>query len=785
MCSLMFKLPQEVIQDIPIYKRELESFLRGEETAQKFRPFRVARGIYGQRKELLFMIRVRVPAGDITIAQLKTIAEVSLKYGSGTVHLTTRQDIQIHGVEIKNTANVMEILAKNGLSPRGGGGNTIRNITACPLAGICKDEIFAVSNYATGLTEHLLKDAANYNLPRKFKISFSGCGLDCALATVADLGFIAKQSETSSGLIRGFKVYAGGGLGAKSSVGIALEDFIPEEKAIYVAEAVKNVYNKYGDRKDRHHNRLRFLVKNLGFDKFKEFYQKELELFCQGPKLNLRTEIEKINPLGAESRNSLNLDDPESAVWFNTNVFGQKERGFYYCFIRISVGNIKADTLIKFAEALDNFKEVLISTTQHQNILIKQLRLRDLHKLYSILKDLGLNKIRAGKCEDVICCPGATTCNLGICNSPALSKEITRILEESGLNLEELAGINIKVSGCPNSCGQHSTSAIGLFGASRKINNRLAPFYNVLLGGRVGEDRTVLGQNFGLVPAKNIPIMLCEILRLYLAKRKKFEDFYAYLERSGLQDLKGLIKNYESIPSYEEDKDFYIDWGRLEEFSLAGIGPGECGAGVLDMIEADLKEAQENLNAGRLYKALICAARSLLVVKGIEPKGDLDTLKLFKDNFVKTNIVSDSFDDITEKAWQLEKSDLDKDSVAGFYNYVDTLFSEVQDAYKNMDSAFQFKTKIPAVKTGSKASVEAKGKRKQVVLDLRGVKCPLNYVQAKLKLEEMQKDEQLLLYLDEGEPISNVPVSLSGDGQEILETKKEENYYRVLVKKRV
>ncbi|TAN59600.1 hypothetical protein EPN16_06820, partial [bacterium] len=353
-----------------------------------------------------------------------------------------------------------------------------------------------------------------------------------------------------------------------------------------------------------------------------------------------------------------------------------------------------------------------------------------------------------------------------------------------------------KISGCPNSCGQHPIAPLGFFGATRRSENHTAPFYRIVLGGRAATENAALSKECGLVPAKNVPALVGDFLKNYLADKDKSEDFYAYLERRGYQDMTALSKQYERLPSYSENKDYYFDWGKDEEFSLAGIGPGECGAGVLDMIEADILEAEGSLkkakglldsekldpSAKEFSRAISLGARCLLVTFGLEPKNDLEAFKYFKEKFVSTKVVSDTFNDITEKAWELNSPGLTKDRLKELNDYAVSLLNEVKEAYKNMDSSFKF---FPRQEVTAEKAPDKKEAQEGHILDLKGVRCPMNYVQAKLFLENAPIGTTVEICLDEGEPIQNVPVSLKNDGQEILEIKKTGGYYKVLVKKLV
>lgn len=787
----MFKLSREIKDDIEHYGQDLKTYLSGQINPQKFRALRVPRGIYGQRKEKLFMVRVRIVGAKAYIYQLEKLAYVARKYGTGILHVTTRQDIQIHHVKIEDTINVIRELAEVELSPRAGGGNTIRNIMNCPLSGICAKEIFDTSGYVASLTGYLLKNPRNYNLPRKFKIIFEGCSECCALSRVNDLGFICVKDNNEEG----FKVFCGGGMGLYSMIGFCLEEFIPARDVVYVTEAVTRVFDKYGERKNRHKARLRFLIERISKDEFVKKYKEELGQVKKEniEPLELTFEVDEAQKKAQIEKKDLSRDE-DFNKWLKENVVKHRQPGYYYVQVRLELGDISSDTLEKLCALLKKLHKEQIRTTSFQNIIIPYIRKEELEEVYLGLRDLRLTLGRAESIEDVISCAGAATCNLGICNSRGLAPVLEDMLKREGFaRMEELSGLNIKISGCPNSCGQHPIGKISFYGASRRSENRSAPFYRMLLGGRVGAGDAALAKECAFVPAKNIPNLLRDFLKTYLTNKQAGEDFYAYIERRGVKDLASLSKQYERLPSFEENKDYYYDWGKDEEFSLAGIGPGECGAGVLDMIEADLSDASAALKKAGEYlelekfdlaaKELACvlsfSSRSLLVTFGLEPKNDLEAFKYFKEKFVSAKIVSDAFGDITEKAWELNMGALQKGHLKELYDYSQALLNEVKEAYKNMDSAFKFEPKVFQPETKPQES------RAALSLNLKGVKCPMNYVQAKLYLENVKIGQVVEICLDEGEPIQNVPVSLKNDGQEILGITRTENYYKVLVKKLV
>lgn len=775
----MFRLPKEVIHSIRDFKDALKDFKDGRMSPDRFKGIRVPWGIYSQRGGEIFMARVRIPAGVVTSKQVRVLADCSLKYGNGVLHVTTRQDIQIHDVKIEDTEELIEYLKEFDLSPRGGGGNTVRNITSCPLAGVCGKEAFDVRSYAISLTEFLLPDPDSYRLPRKYKIAFSGCGEDCALATLADLGFIAKERVIDNKKALGFSVYAGGGMGAKSRVGQLLEEFILPRDVGHVAEAIKRVFFKHGERRNRHRARLRFLVERLGFEEFKGLYEEERERLKDTVYIALR----KISfPYPEDVAGELPVStDGEFETFKSHNVSPQRQKGYFTMGVKLPLGDIPADKLIGLAETAEEFKAIEFRTAQDQNIYICNVRANWVYPLYERLKEMNLASPYMSTIFDPVSCQGATTCNLGLCNSKGLADHLIEVLRKDGLNPEPLGEFNIRISGCPNSCGQHPSGVIGLHGLVRRVGARPVPFYRILLGGRVEEGKTRLAQNVGIVPARNIPFVLKEFLTLSQERVKRYGDVYEYLEGEGNELMEQVMEEHSYVPAYEEDVTFYRDFGKDEDFTLAGIGPGECGAGVLDLIESDLEDAHRKLaladergyDVQLLSEPLHLSARALLVVRGIEPKSPEEAIESFIKEFVQTGIASERFRDLKERFLSLERVK-DAQERGELSLYAKDFHQEVKGLYASMDSSFDFPRR---------ARPEKRGEERHEVLDLRGTPCPINFVKTKLALEDLESGELLEVWLDEGEPIRNVPPSVKEEGHKILKLERVGEYHRLVIEK--
>lgn len=746
----MFKLPNRIIEGIKDYKSSLEDFLNGRISYARFTGARVPWGIYSHRGGKIFMGRIRIPVGALTPVQLKAISHVSRTYGSGLAHITTRQDIQIHGVKIEDTIKIIDYLKDYDLSPRGGGGNTVRNITACPLSGICEDEVFDVRGYAVSLSEYLLGQDNSYNLPRKLKIAFSGCGKDCAGCMVNDIGLLAAEKDGK----KGFRVYVGGGMGSEPKIGRLFEDFIPREDLGYMAAAVKNVYYNNGDRRNKHHNRMRFLIEDIGFDKFRELYDEELRSLRGSENIKLR-KIEFDHRDGLESAE-----------------------------LRVPKGDITAEQLGRLADLEKGFPGIEFRVSQNQNIFVCNIKRADLDKLLLTVKGFLNDFTHASTLLDVVCCKGALTCNLGLCNSPGLSEEIERMIKERFIGTLAFDKLNIKINGCQNACGQHPLGLIALHGAVRRVSGRPVPFYKLLLGGRKALEKTRLAKDTGIfLPARNVALFLKDFISAVNEELTVDTDIYEYIEKRGEILAKEFAEKYSFVPSYSEDKSYYIDWGKSEEFSLEGLGPGECGRGVLDMIEADLSDAKICLEKARsggypvreIRQALFFSARALLVVKGSDPNDEQKAFADFTEKFIKEDIAPSKFSGLKDIYESLgERSDMKAREEK--FLYAEEFFRTIDGLYKSMDAALNFP------KSGQKAAGEGP-ESANYLLDLKGTPCPINYVKAKLFLEDLKAGDIVDILLDEGAPLNNVPRSLEADGQQIVKTEMRDGFYKVTVKK--
>jgi sulfite reductase (ferredoxin) len=695
---------------------------------------------------------------------LERIAQLSKTYGNGVVHVTTRQDIQIHEVKIEDTPAVLESLLEAGLSPRGGGGNTVRNVTACPRTGVCPKEEFDVAPYAIATAEYLLPFKSSYNLPRKYKIVFSGCSADCAFASVADLGFFAHLKEG----IKGFSVYAGGGLGSNPAVAVKIEEFITDNEFLEVAEVIKRMFDKYGDRSNKHKARLRYVLRRFGAKEFVKLYNDErAELHKQG----LQGEKPEVRDIASRFEFSGSTSESDKQSPLPNNVLPEKAEGLLSVRLVLNLGDIPADDLIKVGQIAENFGQGLVRTTQLQDLLVTGIPRENLENVKSALDSLSINAIGNNK-PRVVACTGAATCKLGLCLSRGLADAIS---EKFGKNDIQQSETTIKISGCPNSCGHHYIGNIGFQGNAKRVNGRLMPCYDILVGARTVEGDARLAERIGTVPARKIPDLLAEAFETGATEK---------------QQLKTLVQRYSDSISAQFPDDYYYDYGSEEPFSLAGRGPGECGAGVMDVIKLDIDEAREAVKTAHqtqatenksesVYKALVAAARALLVAFGIEPKKDREIFAAFSEHIIKPGWVIPQAQQLLDDAidWRMG----DKNSIDDLVGQTEALAKRVEELFLSLDANLKFRVKPVTQKQNS---IAPGAETKNRLIDLRGVACPLNFVKAKLELEKISVGEILEMLLDDGEPVRNAPASFAEQGQEVIEVKSKDDHFCVKVRRK-
>ncbi|HZL12043.1 MAG TPA: sulfurtransferase TusA family protein [Prolixibacteraceae bacterium] len=777
----MYNIPESLKTEIGDFAKHVTDFRNGEIEAVKFKAIRVPMGIYEQRANGTFMVRVRCAAGMITPTQLKNVALLAQKEETEPIHITTRQELQLHNVRLEQAPNILEQLYQMDLSSRGGGGNTVRNIMASDDARISTDEIFDVTPYALALTNTLIAEADSWSLPRKYKIALAGNDLDNANATFSDLGLIATIRSGE----KGFKVYIGGGLGSKPTTGFKLSDFIPATDLLYVGEALKILFSEHGNRRNKHKARIRYIIYKLGEERVFELFYEILD------RLKSEGKYELVLPEVSPEISATNVIDfnPANEIlekWQKRYVRKQKQKGFYAVEVPFDQGMAKAETLIRLADFLAPLGDDVLRFTMRQNILLRNIPGQILNELYQLLKDLGIEVDQPRILNSLVACTGADTCRLGICLARGASSAIKESL--SGISesqLDKMSNVNINLSGCPNSCGQHSLSQLGFYGKASR-NDRLYPAYNVVAGGRTGDKKAQLASKYGEISARDLPTFTAQLLERWSLKHDQFADFNAYLDQEGQADITELLSSYESIPPFEKDKNYYFDWGAEEIFSLKGKGTAECSAGMFDMIDfdrdaiLDLQKGIEHshdqeLNNKSLFGIVFHASRMLLVTRGIEPNNRDEVFSSFIQSFIEEGHIDRAFEPIVRRAMETPQS-----TFIQFKTSVEALATAVINLYNNMDDSLQFKIGKEIPLENSVISIHSDEKRFK---DFRGVACPMNFVKTKIELASMKSGELLEILLDDGAPIQNVPGSVRNEGHHVLEEKKEENFWSVLIRK--
>ncbi|MGZ5489293.1 MAG: nitrite/sulfite reductase [Nitrososphaeraceae archaeon] len=542
------------------------------------------------------MIRIKVPSGEITPEQLEKIANLSEAFSIGSAHVSTRQNIQLHWVQLEDVSEVMRGLVEVGLTTREACGNTVRNVMCSHFAGVCPNEVFDATPYSTAIAKFLLRNPMSQNLPRKFKINF-GCCNKHGLVRIADIGLVPDLRDGK----KGFRIYLGGGLGAASFIGHLLEDFTPEEQLLSTCMATIRLFDRLGNRDNMARNRMRYLVNETGWEKFQKMVLKErtiVEMTVSEFTKNLyqvhfddsyvpikkSTKFNKLPIVETNISTSSNSYDR----WLHTNVVPQKQEGYFTIFITLGAGDITANQLRSLASLIRKFSsESIARNTPQQNFAIRYIYNNDLQAVYKKLMAIGLANPGALTITSAVGCSGTTSCNLAITNSHRLAKEVQRTLLELGFDVDnDLSNSTIKISGCPNSCGQHEIATIGFFGGAARIENSMAPVYTMLFGGNGYEDGK-LGKAIMRVPAKRVIDVIQKIVELYKNEKSSSETLDMWIDRiinsngsgniKNIDDIKTLLIPVTQLPSFEEGQEFYQDYGNDIKF-VAKTARGECAA---------------------------------------------------------------------------------------------------------------------------------------------------------------------------------------------------------------
>ncbi|MGY5142746.1 MAG: nitrite/sulfite reductase [Nitrosopumilus sp.] len=590
--SLKGKIDWSRMEEAENFAKTVKLYRQGKYDDDSFRRFRLQHGAYGTRMTSDYaMVRIKIPAGEIYPYQLEKISQLSEQFSIGSAHFSTRENIQLHWVILEDVSEIFRGLAEVGLTSREACGNSVRNVMCSPLSGVCDKEEFDATPYALATAKFFLRNPMAQSLPRKFKFNFTCCE-EHGMVRMVDVGLIPQIRLIDGVEQRGFKIFLGGGLGNRSFVGHQLEDFTPEEDLLYTSIAVMRIFDRMGDRKNLARNRMRYLVNDMGWENFKNLVMKERAIVRATQSVVTQLDIDKSpneikRPIRISDEGGTSTPDGY-ARWLKTNTIVQKQSEYRSVFITLEAGDITSNQLKSLANIIQSFSsEGKARNGFVQNIAIRYVHEDDLPGLYSKLLEVGLAKTGSLTMTAPIGCSGTTSCNLALTNSHRLAKEIQRKFLELKLDEDDdLRDSSIKISGCPNSCGQHGIATIGFFGGGARIGKDMYANYQMLLGGRSDGD-TRLGETCLRVPAKRVIPVILKIIEVFKENKKETDTLKTWIHRvvnnsddSKIQSIKDIQKLLEPViipPTKDDDPDFYLDYGSDSSYHTK-TGRGECAA---------------------------------------------------------------------------------------------------------------------------------------------------------------------------------------------------------------
>ena len=824
----MYRIPSTLNGDLNYTQSLIDQFKAGEIQAGQLKSNRVPMGIYEQRKNQHYMLRLRCAGGLVTPEQLAKIAFVGHQLSTSHLHVTTRQEIQIHNVDIEDAIPALKKLEKVGISSAGGGGNTVRNMMVDDRSGLTADEEFDVYPYVEELTSRLIAEKDSFTMPRKYKVAIDTSVATANYSYIADLGLQARIKDGQ----RGFRVLIAGSAASNAHTGWEVFDFLPEKDLYRAAKALKNWFHKYGNRRNRHKARMRYVFYKYGTEEAKRLYLEEFEklkkdgsIDFEAPALPLEHHKPNFPPLKAPT---------DFETWKRryahkqTNAEGLKEN-LWYAYIPLRHGNNSTDFFAEVAEYLGNYGNDVIRFTKKEQIQVRNIPEEYLTNIYAFFKKLGVYQIDYPVVvTNLTCCTGADTCRLGICLPKGAIDGIAKQLLNSNLNLDAIPDFELRMNGCTNICALATWGDLGFSGRVGRVGDDPYPAYTIWLPVK-GKHEIDLQQ--GYIAAKKIPAFVEDYLRDVIAEQANYADYYDYVAKRGVNIVKELIAKYKEVAPYSEEPDTFFDFGDDEKFSLIKYGKAECSAGLFDIIEIDQdtireKRKEVELLMGNtpqgvpadlqsdgkqatskieklLHDIVFSENRMLLVTRGLDPRTDEDVYNGFEKEFIAAGIIPQKFKVLTDKARNNE-------SLIEQKPLIDELADLLNDLYQNMDDSLQFKLtaeKTPVEQVAEEKNAEEKAPAEQVSeekapaekasaaeetetivpdvkKDFRGVMCPMNFVKTKIALTPMQSGQILEILLDDGAPIENVPGSVKNEGHTILSTEKVENYWKVLIKKK-
>ena len=644
--SFRTEIENPIVQkDIIDLERKIRLFKEGKIDDERFRSLRLARGVYGQRQEGVQMIRIKLPFGKVSSEQLVRITKVSDEYSTGRLHITTRQDIQIHYVSLDRTPQLWADLEKDDITLREACGNTVRNITASENAGIDPEEPFDVSPYAHALFQFFLRNPVCQEMGRKFKMSFSSSDKDTALSYLHDLGFIPKIVNGE----RGFKVMLGGGLGSQPSHAELLSEFVPVNQIIPMTEGVLRIFDRYGERAKRLKARMKFLIKDIGKDEFLRLVEEEKKALSYQTVEIDTTAFEGPIPAPLETAPKVTIEDVAAfEAWKKSNVIAQKQAGYVAIGIKVALGDFYTDKARALADLIKNYGANELRFTLRQDILIRNIKEENLPFFYQELAKLDFVSLGYNTINDVTACPGTDTCNLGIASSTGIAVELERVLATEYPQYSNNNEITIKISGCMNACGQHNMAEIGFQGMSINSGKLVAPALQVLLGGgNLGNGRGRFSDKVIKIPSRRGPEALRLILNDFEANANG-QSFLNYYDAKGEKYFYEFLKPLADVTNLTEAD--FVDWGNADNYVKA-VGVGECAGVVIDLVATLLVEAKDKLMFSQeavndqkwsdsiylTYAGFVNAAKALLLAEKQKTNHHAGIIDLFDTVFVETN----------------------------------------------------------------------------------------------------------------------------------------------------
>lgn len=824
----MYRIPSTLNGDLDYTQSLIDQFKAGEIQAGQLKSNRVPMGIYEQRKNQHYMLRLRCAGGLVTPKQLAKIAFVGHQLSTSHLHVTTRQEIQIHNVDIEDAIPALKKLEKVGISSAGGGGNTVRNMMVDDRSGLTADEEFDVYPYVEELTSRLIAEKDSFTMPRKYKVAIDTSVATANYSYIADLGLQARIKDGQ----RGFRVLIAGSAASNAHTGWEVFDFLPEKDLYRAAKALKNWFHKYGNRRNRHKARMRYVFYKYGTEEAKRLYLEEFEELKKDGSIDFEAPA---LPLEHHKPNFPALKAPtDFETWKRryahkqTNAEGLKEN-LWYAYIPLRHGNNSTDFFAEVAEYLGNYGNDVIRFTKKEQIQVRNIPEEYLTNIYAFFKKLGVYQIDYPVVvTNLTCCTGADTCRLGICLPKGAIDGIAKQLLNSNLNLDAIPDFELRMNGCTNICALATWGDLGFSGRVGRVGDDPYPAYTIWLPVK-GKHEIDLQQ--GYIAAKKIPAFVEDYLRDVIAEQANYADYYDYVAKRGVNIVKDLIAKYKEVAPYAEEPDTFFDFGDDEKFSLIKYGKAECSAGLFDIIEIDqdtirekrkevellMKNIPQGVSAdlqadGKqatskieklLHDIVFSENRMLLVTRGLDPRTDEDVYNGFEKEFIAAGIIPQKFKVLTDKARNNE-------SLIEQKPLIDELADLLNDLYQNIDDSLQFKLpaeKTPVEQVAEEKNAEEKAPAEQVSeekapaekasaaeetetivpdvkKDFRGVMCPMNFVKTKIALTPMQSGQILEILLDDGAPIENVPGSVKNEGHTILSTEKVENYWKVLIKKK-